>query len=32
VFIVVFPRGVVGGLSGMAWLRKLAFGGRREKS
>jgi branched-chain amino acid transport system permease protein len=30
VFIVIFPRGVVGGLSGMAWLRKL--GGRREAS
>ncbi|MBR1251671.1 branched-chain amino acid ABC transporter permease [Bradyrhizobium sp. AUGA SZCCT0169] len=32
VFIVVFPRGVVGGLSSMAWLRKFAFGGRRETS
>jgi branched-chain amino acid transport system permease protein len=32
VFIVVFPRGVVGGLSGMAWLRTRAFGGRREGS
>jgi branched-chain amino acid transport system permease protein len=32
VFIVVFPRGVVGGLSGMAWLRQRAFGARREKS
>jgi branched-chain amino acid transport system permease protein len=32
VFIVVFPRGVVGGLSSMAWLRSLTFGGRREKS
>lgn len=31
-FIVVFPRGVVGGLSSMAWLRKRAFGGRREMS
>jgi branched-chain amino acid transport system permease protein len=29
-FIVVFPRGVVGGLSGMAWLRTRVLGGRRE--
>jgi branched-chain amino acid transport system permease protein len=31
-FIVVFPRGVVGGLSGMAWLWTRASGGRRERS
>ena len=31
-FIVVFPRGVVGGLTGMAWLRTRMLGGRREGS